>query len=388
MPLTKLCNNRQIILGLLLLALPAGSQGSEDAAVEPSEGVVVMEGIGPGVGRAAFIEASDNARFGAIIQVIEDLTGSRDLSLYKPILDRADAYILDTRVLEREEADGAASVTLEVHPDLDRLRADAAQVILASLQKRPTVLIAAVDAGNLSASRLLKDGPVVAKFIEELEQAPFELIQPLTEAYSNAQTAALVEEGGTAWTAMAQDHMADIAFAVQFSVDTAETAPDSGLFSSLARVKTAVVRSKQQGFCSTYVAAGEATAPDAALAAETALADAAARAAREALLHAALAAAGAKQEQHVVVQVEGANVQQRMPSILDALRNVWGVEEVESAIAGDRSCRVRVRYDGPMMHLVDALGEHRFEGYTLSFPQVTGREMVVALVEDGAGKTG
>jgi hypothetical protein len=311
----------------------------------------------------------------AVLQALDTLTGARDLTPYEPVIDRADRYVRRYTVLERETTGEVTRVRPGVSLRSDQLVRDVAALAVASYRTPPTVSLLLLEQLDDRAPHPLRDEEMLKRLTEPFDPRSFR-VQPFPWHLYETDTLAERLDGKAAETAsLATQTLTDILLAGWLRMRVEPPAPGTNLAKCRARLTVSVyTRDGEESL-------GEANAevlvqsvsPREGL--EQARRDVAMKLARDVFYQAALAAVRLQRADDVVIDLEGTPPERLADEVSEAVRSVWGVDEAEILVSTPALVRLRVRYDGPLDPLLDALLDTPFSGAVIDMQRVVGRRV-------------
>lgn len=338
-----------------------------------------MEGAAAGIGREAFVAAIENAQLGLVIDFLESLTGSKDLSLFKPILERAPHYIRSYQILRQSEAAGATRVEIEAYVFEEVLRRDAALLILAQLRQRPKVLLlVAEQARPEEPPRLAQDGPAQTALAESLKGKDLDLVgfEAIRRLHPQGDLLALVRSGTEDGARLGQQHLADVVVLGETVCEVSPSAPGSNLNRVQVNLTLRLVRVQNAAVIETVEGEAVLHSEDVAEGINQAALDAAAKVQDPLFVAVVLATLGMQPSGDVVIEIENLAKPDRLKEVVEAVRGFLGVEGVEELLATEQLCRVRVRYSGPMPPFVEHLTSKTYSDFRLATQRVVDRDVL------------
>jgi hypothetical protein len=361
---------------LSFLTLVAVAQTDERATVR-------MDATVPGTGRVAFGSALQRAQMAVVIDLLESATQSTDLTPFRPIIDRAPAYIRSYEVTAHEETDNATRVEIEVTVFHSQLREDMAKLLRPRLDKPPKALLLLVQQEGLEAPlALVEKGPMLDALGEALDKEKIQTVDyaEIRNRYEPEQLVGMLQEEGLARAAqMAREHLADVVIVGHLLL--AASLPDSGgnVYKTQAAVTLRIAKAADGAVTGILSRDAVVHAVDPELGKQQALEDLVSKTGHELAVLSVLGAAGSAWAHGVLVEVLDLQDHEQLEHIRKALQEVWGVEEVRELVASDGLGRLSVSYSGPMGPLVDLLLATGDASFSLEMVRAVERSVTVVV---------
>ena len=367
-----------------MLLLWAGAAVQDDD-VERLRG----EGFCLGVGPVATAGAVDNAQQSMIVDFLEALVASGDLTPFAPMLESPGQYIHSFNVVDQSVDDGATRVTIDAYLLANRLRRDAATLMLRSGAIHSSVVLLLGQSSGLKEPLVLSP-PSMAETIlaERLAKARLAVTDPakLRECYTDSELKAVVQGDKDAVGRFAYENLTDLAVvgAATCYVDETQGAPD--LHPCTAVIVLRVGRASDERDVGEF----RAKATVHGLAEEglhQAIEDACDKLISELVTSCVVAAAGAPPLDGIRLTLERPGRLHRLDEIATRLALTPGVASVETLHFSPREAYLRLRYTGPPRPLVKSLEDGRYSDFRVEARQVVAQDMVMAVIESGEGET-
>lgn len=351
------------------------------AATEPPAGDVMrvhLEASAPGTGAAGRVAAVQKAQEEAVLQVVKTLTATDDLLMFRPLLDRAPAYMRSYEVLDQKQVGDATEVKLEAYILYKQLKRDLAALVLPLFPKPPKVVVV-VDAGE----GVEVDPSVEDNLAEAFRDAGVEVVDPskVRAGLPDAELRARLHGDAEAAVRFAWENLADVAVVGEVKAVTEEPRAGSNVRANRATVLLRIIRGEDARTFDVQTAEALVHSRKAAEGRAMAVSDACDKIKDPALVSVVLAVAGAKGTPYVVVTVEGLGSEEQWQALCAWAKQCPDVEEAEPLHFSGTTGRLRLKYDGPMAPLVDALTEQEYPGFYLAPRQVIERDVVLAVAE-------
>ena len=344
---------------------------------EASEGVTLRaEGTAEGTGAEAVREADENGVLAAMGEYLHQYAPAGDIRVFKDLLERPRRYVRSFARLDTEVEDGVTVVTLRVSFDEDAIRREAASVLLPQVVTSARVLVLIAERG-IGAERLTltRDGIAGDAIGGVLTEAGLRSVfgaGVLLEEYDpDALLARLSDD--TAIRALLRENAADVAVTGRASLQSGLAAAGSNLLEHRAEMELRIVGATEGAY--TLKSDAKILSAELERGAETALRDACARIKDEVMPLTVLAAAQSEAGSGVLIAVRGAIDDAGKRAIVDRLKNVPGVGDVEELRPAEGVVRFYAPYTGEIGPLYRHLTWEAYQGFRLSAERVVSREV-------------
>lgn len=372
--MTTITQLAQIGVCALAATISAGELSLGDDAVK-------MEGAAPGTDRAAHAAAIDNAQTAILVDALESYWGTSDLSLFKPILDKASSYIRYYQVLHQREEDGAVLVEISAAVLKEQLRRDAALLMLTRLKRKPRIVVAIAEQPNPSGPYIVAAESSAEKTITQVfHEKGFEVIaaERLLRLYTQEALLARLQEDASGLARLARENLGQVAVVGQSDCESEPAAPESNVMKNKVTLTLRVVRAHDEQVIDTLTAEAVVNSLSISEGVVQANIDAATKLREAALVAVVLAAARPAGHDETILEIEQIGKPERLGEIREVIQQFPGVEEAEELVNSPDLARLRVKYDGTMAPFVEYVTAHAFDQYRLDARSVV--ERVVTLV--------
>ncbi len=368
---------------LAMVAASFTGMGVEHTTLE-----LQSEGNALGLGPAARSAAVHDAVKAMVIARLEALAPTRDFSAFASIIERADAYVLNCRVIEETTSDDSTHV--EIAADLldARLKADAAALVLSGYGRKPRIVLLVSERIAPGEPRELTEPGVAETAIEEeLRRARLEVYvsQDLLGRAGVDELMQCLAGSPELAGQLARSCLADIAI-----LGTATTRAEQGQRPSASGLKRVhatlhlrVIRAADGYILDEVDSEAELLSEDPEEGGILAIKDACEKVTSALSNAAALGILGGTPRDKVFMTVEGLGADALLEQILQTIRTCPGVGEIKEMYASDEMVRLSIAYTGPMGAMVDALAAGRFSDYQLETHTVVDRDMTVRIRKRG-----
>ncbi len=362
-----------VILTLMLLMLFPMAP----AFGEASEGVTLRaEGTAEGTGAEAVRQADENGLLAAMGEYLQQYAPAGDIRVFKGLLERPRRYVRSFARLDTEVEDGVTVVTLRVSFDEDAIRREAASVLLPQVVTSARVLVLIAERGigaeRLTLSRGGMAGDAIRGVLTEAGLRNVFGEELLLEEYeSDALLARLSDD--TATRALLRENAADVAVTGRVSLQSGLAAAGSNLLEHRAEMELRIVGASEGAY--TLTSDAKILSGELERGAETALQDACARIKDQVMPLTVLAAAQSEAGSGVLIAVRGSIDDAGKRAIVDRLKNVPGVGDVEELRPAEGLVRFYAPYRGDIGPLYRHLTWEAYPGFRLSAERVVSREV-------------
>ena len=344
---------------------------------------VSAEGSAPGAGAEARTTAVDEAQREAVLQVLQEFIPSRDFSLLRQIIDSAPAYVYSFRLEEQRQEDDGTWVSIEAEVNEQRLRRDAAEIILEDLHEFPTTLV-------LTADYPFDDGPYLGEprnesmrhFREFLKthEIPEVDWSELEDFHDTGELYAFLQGDEEGMTRLGRTHGAEVVLYGETRQRIGESV-GANVVAVHATVDMRVLRAGGGEVVETIETEAIVHGAEPRQAGARALEDACAKATQEALIALVLAAFETDADDYIRVTLEDVEHEEELRQVLEALEAASGLEP-EVLYRGTSHARIHLPYDGSMAHLTDSVSDRSYDGFRIRARHIVDRVMTLQIVKD------
>ncbi len=349
------------------------------------EGLLHVQGEGsaPGVGPASSQAAIDRARVAILEEITAELAPGKASTIFKPILEHPDAYIEDCQVIRRERAAGCTTVEVAATVRNQRLRNDAAALLLPSMNRPPRVMVLVSERfGPDGAASLSRIGTAETALAAYLKGTELDVVHSgaIRERYTEHEL--LAKMGGETDEAgrLVRECLADVGVLGQCTVNTAQDTGNTSLLAYRARVEAEVVLGASSTIVESLASEAVVRGQDEQLVATQAIVDACAKLNRSLFVAVVLGVAGVPPGNDVTLYIEDPGNKAHMTEIMQVLQGLPGVSQVEQLHFTPKAAWVRVGYEGPMRLFELGLTTRTYSDFRLHAERVVEREVTLALL--------
>jgi hypothetical protein len=355
-------------------------------AVEDEEETftVRMESRAQGTGFSARRQAILAAQDQIIQEVLKALAPSVDEKLFRPILQKADAYIKGYQVLRFDTLGSYVRVEIDAEVREEKLRKDLAAIMLPRLENLPTILLYMSDFLPETQEPVLGGATTSCQtLIQQLEKQRIEVdvAETLTLHYSKEELLKACEGEIDIAAQYARSSLKDVVIFGKADAMVQENTLDSNINRHHATVTLHVFR----GLDGKKIDALQATAAVLSVnpqeGAEQAIRDACAKMVYDLTTAAVIAALGAQHSSYVQMTVEEPGSRERLDTLVNVLNIDPHVRNTEIIYFSEGLSRLKIEYSGPMSYLADYLNTYTYVGKILEIQRAIERDVTVRFVD-------
>lgn len=337
--------------------------------------VAYVEGVAAGTGQHALADAVRNAQTAAVLEALDVLAASRDLTPYRPVIDRAERYVRRFQVIERTTGDDETRVRLEVSLFTDELVRDVAALAVASYRRPPKLAVMILAESADGAPQPLEDEAVLEPLLAPFDEAAFDVTSFPWHLYDPERVAAMLDEEGDEAARLAGQTLVDVLVAGRLTTRVDAPDPGTNLFHCRAALTVSVYARHENTQLGRAAAKVVVRSESPAEGLDEARGEVAKKLAREAFYFAAVGAVRLPREEEVVIDLSGDPPPGLAAETQACLEAVWGVERVDLLLDTPELVRFSVRYAGPLDPLLDALVGCPHEDAVVDAQRVAGRRI-------------
>ena len=365
-----------VLFMLLTLALLAPSPRIHVLAQASEGGTLRVEGTADGTDAEAVREADENGLLAAMGEYLQQYAPGGDIRVFRKLLEHPRRYVRSFTRLDTEVEDGVTVVTLRVGLDEGAIRSEAASVLLPGVITSARILVLIAERG-VGAERftLAHDGIAGDAIVDVLTEAGINNVfgaDVLLEEYESDRLLACLADD-EAIRSLLRENAADAAVTGRVSLRSGLAATGSNLLEHRAEMELRVVGATEGAY--TLKSVAKILSGELERGAVTVLQDACARIRDEVMPLTVLAAAQSEAGAGVLVAVKGNLDDAGKRAIVDRLKNVPGVGDVEVLRPTEGVVRFFAPYRGDIGPLYRHLTWEAYPGFRLSAEQVVAREM-------------
>lgn len=337
-----------------------------------------VEGFADGVGLAARAQAIRNAQEEVIEKLLRSMVASGDLAPFRAILRSAPAYVRGYDLLTHRAAGDTTRIEIDAHVPLRPLQQDVAAIMLPRLKDPPSVLL--VIGEQIGDDQMLgvpDFGIAETSLRKSLENLRIEVagVDSLGTVYSHTQLIEVVNGDVQKGQDFALANAHDVTV-----IGTAKTTLEAGApGTNVSRVQAAILlRVHRRGdgkLMETLSDTAAVSGTDAMTIGEQAVQDACTALLAPVAVAAVLSVLGSPAPDKVVLVAAHPGTRERLDALKYLLESEGYADEIEELLFAPELARLRFRYDGPMLPLVNLIGAHLYAGQILEVQSVVDREM-------------
>ncbi len=347
------------------------------AAQGTSGGVALrVEGTAEGTGAAAVRAAGENGLLAALGEYLDQYAPDGDLRVFQTLLENPRRYVRSFTRLESHEEDGATVVTLRVNLDEDAIRREAAAILFPHYGQRARVLVIIAERGIGAATLTLTPGGVAGdSVIGVLEQAGLGQVAGLNVLLDEYEPAALMAQltDDAAIRLLLRENAADAAVVGRAFLQSGVAAAGSNLLEHRAELELRIVGAREGAY--TLKAEAKVLSGELERGAQTAMHDACAKVQDDIVPLTVLAAAQSDMGTGVLIAIMGSVDSDGRQAILERLKKVPGVGEIDELRQAPGVFKLYAPYTGDIGPLYRHLTWNEYKGFRLSAERVVAREI-------------
>ena len=377
-PISVMCSVL-FIISLLFAASALGAPRDEKFIKVP------VEAKAPGTGIEARIAATRNAQHEILAQILKTSLALEDASTIDSLLKAPERYIRSTQLLRYDTVGNETRVEVEVFVNRNQLLKDAAALILPRMPSPPKVLVLVAEQAPPNPP-LIVAGPGTAEreIGKALANGSFEVVDPASVRASHTEAELLAAIKGDNQTAgeFARQGFADVLVLGEAEVSAEPSTSGQAVPGTRGKVTLRVFRARDGKCIDTLTREAVVHSANPAEGAAAAFEDACAKLTEDALVLCVMAVAG---QQHardeLIITLEDPGARSRFDAFTEVLAKATGEQAPEVLFYSDRLARVRARYAGSMVPLMDALTSNAYEGLTLEVQKALQRDVTMRFVK-------
>lgn len=357
------CKRARAVILCFLLAATFENARADDLLT------VRMKGSAEGVGLAARKMAVENAQALVMEEVLQAMTNSSDMSLFKPILGQASRYVQRYDLLRSDIVGAVTEVEIDAHVLEKPLKRDVAAIMLPRLPRKPVVRLMLAEYIGPEAQT---GGPTFdiaeAVFRKPMEDFGFSVkgVHDILDHYEIDQLVGITQGDVPTTAAFARANAEDVVVVGSITTTHEPLTQESNMLRNRARVTTRVVSGPDGKIRDTLTAEAAVQSVDPVEGGTQAAQDACGKLTGDCVVAIVLAMLGMEDETRVIVRVENPGKQEILNELVQALGGINTVGAVESLFFSETLARLAVDYYGDMAFFSDAVtglavGTHRVE---------------------------
>ena len=368
-----------------LLAIPILLHSSLLCA-QPEDGFidVRIEAKAPGTGMDARLAATRTAQDEIIEQVLKTALAVDDPSVVKTILDKKDIYLRSTQLLRYDTVENETRVEVQCSVNRNQILRDAAAIMLPRMPAQPKVMV-------LVAEQVAPDKPATAseagtaerEIAKALRKASFEVVDNASVRASHAGPELLqaiqgdLEAAGAfARKGFAEAVVLGQAVAMPKSPGSSQAVPKIS-----GKVTLRVFRARDGKCIDTITQEAAVHSADPVEGAAAALEDACAKLNEDVVVLCFMAVVGEHPRDELVITLEEPGTRARFDAFTKTLADATDPQTLEVLFYSDHLARVRVRYAGAMVPLMDTLTGKTYDNWGLETRRALERDVTLHFVE-------
>jgi len=391
-----------LVATLLLAATALGGPRDDEGFIK-----VRIEAKAPGTGMEARAVATRNAQHAILAQILKTSLAIDDAPTIEPLLQRPERYIRSTQLACYEIVDGETRIQVESFVDRNQLLKDAAALILPRIQPPPKALVLVAQQVGANEPAVASSAATAESEIgKALEKASFEVVDTASvrACHTEAELLAAIKGDSQVAGSFAREGFADVVVLGEATVDAEPSAPGkmgrfpiSGLrggvdrtagnreasqfFRRHGKVTVRVFRGRDGKCIDTLTREAVVHSAIPAEGATAALEDACAKLTEDMVMLCVMAVVGEQARDELVITLEEPGTRERLDAFAGVLVKATGSPTVDALLYSDRLARVRVRYAGSMVPLMDILTGNTYEGMALEIQKALKRDVTMRFVE-------
>ena len=373
------CYAFRFAISVSIVILCFGLQGISIAAPV----VMHASGAAQGAGRDAHNAAIENAQMSVIIDFLESSAEIADLSIFKPILDRPSAYIRSLTETHYSENEGITHVECEITLFEDMLRGDMLKLVSTQTKHKPVVLLIILEQPEPGADSdpFLENG-IASRFRQRITEKEFELAHFFRPAYENETLLQRLRGDAPMAGLLARENRADVIVLGETTWQSEPTAASSNLAYTKLECSLRVIRADNDVLVDQWKTEAAVNSHNLQDAITMAVSDVFEKSIDRLLFSITLAGIG----QHpptglLYIDIENPGSQEHIDAITIAIKNAWGVEDVQVLISHPGLARFKTIYSGPLAPLTEALTGYADLPFKLTPYRIVEGEMLFRIEE-------
>ncbi len=370
---------RRILLGaaaFLLALIPA------HAAEDPPVTLTVRStGYAEGVGYAARDRAVADARQRALLDVMQALSASEDLKLFRPILRSVDAYVPTYDLLRHDQVGSDTRVEIDAHVLEAPLHRDIAAIMLPRLPEKPKVLLVIGEQIGDDGIMAVPDFGVAEVALKKvLEEKGLEVrgVDTLNKLYTHQQLMTLVGGGVEEGAKFAKENTAHVVVVGTARSTYTQSSDDVNMKKNSAELRLNVFRGSDGKMVEDVYTQAAVHSADAFEGGEAAVQDACRKAQQAVLTAAAITVLSTRASDALLITVMDPGSRERLDALVQALTLEPGAGAPQVLYYSDGLARVSLPYDGSLGYLVDSIAHYSITGAGVEVRRVLKRDVELA----------
>ncbi|HEO70528.1 MAG TPA: hypothetical protein ENN80_04645 [Candidatus Hydrogenedentes bacterium] len=343
-----------------------------------------MKASEPGMGPMARAGAVHNAEQAVLVQTLESMVGEGAWSTVAPLLIEPKRYLHSTRILHSEEQDGVTTVEIEARVFAKALRAEAAKALLQRPDWAPKVLVLAAERLRpKDAFRIARDGTAQKAIEDALRGRGFEVadVGSVLTRYKASDLAERVRGGLAEAKSVAREHVVDACVLVEAVAEPDRKPTWTNIYRVTGKVSARVLRPADGKLLKAVAHDAVISGANPYQSGQGAVENACARLVDDIAEACVFGAVDIVPREGVVITIEPLGSALRLDAVTRLLESMAREGVVTTLYCNEAGARVTFVYDGPMSVLVDALVDHRFEGFRLEARHVVEQDVRLRVVE-------
>lgn len=366
---------RAVILCFLLAATSTTSWADDLLTVR-------MKGSAEGVGLAARKMAVENAQALVMEEVLQAMTNSSDMTLFKPVLGQASRYIQRYDLLRSDIVGTVTEVEIDAHVLEKPLKRDVAAIMLPRLPRKPVVRLLLAEYIGPEAQA---GGPTFdiaeAVFRKPMEDFGFSVkgVHDLLDHYEIGQLVGITQGDVPTTAAFARANAEDVVVVGSITTTHESLTRESNMLRNRARAVMRVVSGPDGKIRDTLTAEAAVQSVEPVEGGIQAAQDACGKLTGDCVVAIVLAMLGMEDETRVIVRVENPGNQETLDALVQALGGVDTVGTVEPLFFSETLARLAVDYYGDMAFFSDAITGLAAGGRRVEVARCVRREITLVL---------
>lgn len=354
---------------------------AQAASDPPVQLTVRSTGYAEGVGYAARDRAVGDARQRALLDVMEALSASEDLKLFRPILRNVDAYVPSYDLLRHDQVGEDTRVEIDAHVLEAPLQRDIAAIMLPRLPEKPRVLLVIGEQIGDDAIMAVPDFGVAEVALKKvLEEKGLEVrgVDTLDGLYTHQQLMALVAGGVEEGSKFAKENPAHVVVVGSARSTYTQSSEDINMKKNTAEVRLNVFRGSDGKMVDDVFSQATVHAADAFEGGEASVQDACRKAQQAVITAAAITVLSTRASDSLLITVVDPGTRERLDALVKALSSEPGAGAAQVLYFSEGLSRISMPYDGGMGDLVDTISHYSFDGAGVEVRRVLKRDMELA----------
>ncbi len=338
-------------------------------------------GYAEGVGYAARDRAVGDARQRALLDVMQALSASEDLKLFRPILRNVDAYVPTYDLLRHDQVGADTRVEIDAHVLEAPLQRDIATIMLPRLPEKPKVLLVIGEQLGDDGIMAVPDFGVAEVALKKvLEEKGLEVrgVDTLDGLYTHQQLMALVAGGVEEGAKFARENPAHVIVVGSARSTYTQSSDDVNMKKNTAELRLNVFRGSDGKMVDDVYTQAVVHAADAFEGGEASVQDACRKAQQAVITAAAVSVLSTRASDALLITVMDPGSRERLDALIKALALEPGTGPAQVLYYSDGLARLSLPYDGGMGYLVDSIGNYAIDGAGVEVRRVLKRDVELA----------